>query len=483
MELSNLVRFRGSFGGAWGGLGGGVLALSVLLLGASGCHNGAAGGRHSDAAVDNAPEVSQHLPPPDANCPADAAGGGPCPINFCGTPQAVSVLVAGQTAQLGADAICTPGYVCIPDGPTAAGNALQLRCVQPFAPATAFGAACATTGATSRCKSDALCIESADVPGQPFCSALCRADADCEAGAYCLEHKTTVPGSYVNLGYCTPRSKISATVCTREADCPAAQGCVAYGARSNLTVCKVGGAKSMGAACTAPAECRSGQCFDREFHAGVNRSFCSGACSKSSDCGADQRCARIVLDANGTPADPRDDLVVGLCQSLFVSVAAAGCQADADCTTGETCSTKYGLCYTTGVATGAPCAIDQDCALGAVCTTTFRGGYCQTFGCAPGAAAGGVDSCPGTNSTCAQRGGDVPLSTCYEGCRQSGDCSRFKDNYVCEMPDGTPSVGTSAGDAGAGDAGSDADASDAAGEGGADAGATPLSLCLYNQGV
>jgi hypothetical protein len=403
----------------------------------------------------------------------------------------VSALSVGQTAELGADAICTPGYVCVPDGPTASGDALQLRCVQPFVPTTELGAACAKTGATSRCKSDALCIESADAPGQPFCSALCRADADCPTGAYCLEHKSALPkGSYVNLGYCTPKSKITATACTREADCPADQGCVAYGARSNLLVCKkVGGAKSMGAMCMDPTECRSGQCFDREFHVAANRSFCSGGCSKSSDCGADQRCARVVLDNNNTPADPRDDLVVGLCQSLFVPVAAAGCQADADCANaGDTCSTKYGLCFTTGAATGAPCTIDQECALGAVCSSgpRFPDGYCQSFGCALGAAAGSADSCPGSTATCLQRGSDDPLNACYEGCRQSGDCSRFKKNYVCEVSQtgagastsdagmSTPDADASTPDASASQTDADASMSDAG---------TSLSICIYNLGV
>jgi hypothetical protein len=490
----------------------------AVLAACPGCHNGAAGGRAGDSGVDNAPEVVVKLPPPDASCPADAAGGGACPINFCGAPKVVSALALGELAQLGADALCTPGDVCVPDVATASGDALLLRCVEPFTPSIQFGAACTKgTGVTNRCKNDALCIEAPGAPGQPFCSALCRADADCPTDAYCFEYKSaTLPkGSYVNLGFCTPKAKIAGAICAREADCAADAGCVSAGMRTNLLTCqKVGGTKSMGAGCATGAECRSGQCSDRAFHANANRSSCSGPCGKSSDCGADQRCALVVLGNNGTPADPRDDLVAGLCQSLFVPIADDGCKADTACTGvahgGTTCATKYGLCYTAGAPTGAPCAADAECELGAVCTTNqaYPGGYCQTVGCAPGAAAGSADSCPGAHPTCAQRGSDRPLHACYEGCTRSTDCSRYQQSYVCEMADGTP-VSTApnltdggATDAGASDAaGSDAGASDAdAGARDADAASStdaassgdgpasgaetgPLSLCLYNQGV
>jgi len=453
MEVSNFVG-----GGRFAAVRWAALAALAAPLAGSGCHGGAAGGRRSDGPVDAEAEVVQKLPPPDADCPADAMGGGPCPVNFCGAPKSVGALGVGQVAELGADAICTPGYACVPDAATASGDALQLSCVQALAAAKEFGAACAKgAGAANRCRNDALCIEADAAPGQPFCSALCRADADCPTDAYCLEYKSaTLPkGSYVNLGFCTPKAKIAGKACARESDCAADQGCVGTGARTNLLTCqKAGGAKSLGEACTDAAQCRSGQCFDRAFHVAVNRAFCSGICAKSSDCGADQRCARVVLGNNGTPADPRDDVVVGLCQSLFVPVAGDGCQADAGCTAGgaDTCATKYGLCYKAGAPSGAPCTADQGCELGAVCVTDrFPGGYCQTFGCAVGAAVGAVDSCPGANAACAQRGGDQPLRSCYEGCAKSGDCSRFQESYQCEAA--TPDAGA------------------------------PLSICIFDRGV
>ncbi len=483
MALSNFVRARG----------GGALLFSSLVslvsgLGMiAGCHNGAAGGRSSDAGMDAAVEVMVKLPPPDADCPADAAGGGgQCPLNFCGTPESVAALGAGEVAQLGADAVCTPGYICVPDVATATGDALMLRCVQPLAASAAFGAACTKgAGTASRCTNDALCVEAAAAPGQPFCSSLCRSDGDCAKDAYCLESKSAAlpNGSYVNLGYCTPKSKIAGTACLRESDCPADQGCVGYGGRTSLQTCqRLGGTKSTGEACTASSDCRSGQCYDRDFHADANRSFCAALCGKSSDCGADQRCARIVLSNNGTTADPRDDLVVGICQTLFVPVAASGCQTNADCATNgaDTCSVKYGLCYKAGAASGAPCAADVGCELGGVCSTgpRFPGGYCQTFGCAPGAAAGSVDSCPGANATCVQRGSDDPINACYEGCVSSGGCSRVLQSFACEAP-AILTVGSDGG------ASTDGGATDAASDGSGaspEAGQLP-SICIFDQGA
>ena len=476
----------------------GVGAVLCLLVATGfGCHNGTAGGRRSDAGMDTSLEPMPKLPPPDADCPTDAAGGnGICPLNFCGAPKSVAALANGETAQLGADAICTPGFVCVPDVATAGGTALQLRCVSPLATAAPFGAACTKgAGTASRCSNDALCIDAAGTTGMPFCSSLCRTDVDCPTDSYCLESKSAnLPnGSYVNLGYCTPKAKIAGTACSREADCAANQGCVSAGARTHLLTCQAtGGNKSTGDMCMNGTECRSGHCYDRDFHENPDHGYCAATCGKSSDCGADQRCARIVLNNNGTPTDPRDDLVVGVCQSLFVSTG--GCKQDSDCTANgaDTCSKKYGLCYKAGAASGAPCTADVGCDLGAVCTTgaRFPGGYCQTFGCAPNAAAGSVDSCPGAHPTCVQRGSDEPINACYEGCVKSGDCSRVAQLYACEAPS-TLSTGKDAGaaadaassDGGANDAaGTSTDAADAGTD--AEAGATqPSSICIFDQGV
>jgi hypothetical protein len=432
----------------------------VVALGAGGlgCHAGAAGGHDFDAAVEVAPEVSEKLPRPDASCPLDAAGGGPCPVNFCGDPQSAATLAVNKRADVGADALCTPGYACVPDGPTDMGRALQLRCVAPLAGAVAFGAACATgAGAASRCKNDALCVESADAPGAKFCSQLCRADADCPEQSFCVEHASDkLPnGSFVNLGLCTPKARITGKACVAEAECGAGEGCVSYGSRTSLLVCRdLGGTKSLGEACSSAAECRSGECLDRDNNpppppgvvvaaADLTRTFCAGRCRKNSDCGADQRCVRFVVNNNGTIDDATDDVVTGYCRSLFVPKLASACTNNGACTKGgDTCDPKYGVCYKAGAVTGAPCASALDCELGAVCTTGqfYMGGYCQTFGCAAGAAAG-PDACSGAASTCSQRASDAPLDACYEGCSKTRGCSRAAESYGCSPVDqaqGTP---------------------------------------------
>jgi hypothetical protein len=222
--------------------------------------------------------------------------------------------------------------------------------------------------------------------------------------------------------------------------CPAGQGCVLYGARTSLKICRAGGAKSAGTACTAGSECRSGECYDRDFHVsgGTNRAFCSAACQVNTDCGPDQGCVRLVVGNNGSIDDPTDDLVVGYCRTLFVPLVVNACETDAACVLhqdgSDTCDVAHGLCYRKAAVPGSACTGDPACSLDGVCSMgpRFEGGYCQTFGCDP-AATSGANACPGTNSFCGQRGGpDEPISSCYEKCQPGTACSRSTVGYRCE---------------------------------------------------
>jgi hypothetical protein len=422
--------------------------LLVLPVALTGCRSDVAGGKPGQDAggVDRPPDV----PRPDAICPADAAGGGECPLNFCN--QAKVGLSSNQFPQSGADSLCG-GRTCTVGPELATGDGFQLVCVNPMAAALAFGTACSPDPAMGmRCADDSLCITSPDFPADPFCSRMCRNDADCPTNAYCVEHQAPAltDGRHPIIGMCTPKSKIAGTPCLREAMCQPGQGCVLYGARSSLKICHTGGTKSVGTACTAAAECRSGECYDRDFHVsgGQNRAFCSSACQVNSDCGPDQGCVRLVVGNNGTGDDPLDDLVVGYCRTLFVPLAATACTSDAGCVArqdgSDTCDTTHGLCYRKAAVPGSACTRETDCPVGADCSVgpRFEGGYCQTWGCDP-AATSGVDACPGTTSTCAQRGGpDEPISACYEGCVAGGACSRASVGYTCESvaPSVPPSV-------------------------------------------
>jgi hypothetical protein len=391
--------------------------------------------------------------PVDYYCPADAMGGGVCPINFCGTLQTTSSLAQNAYGQSGADSICNGGRVCVVGAPVPAGDAFQLTCVAPVSGALAYGAPCSTSAPAMHCADDTLCIASPDFPSQPFCSTMCRNDADCPASSSCLEYQTvTAPdGSAAKVGYCTPSSKIAATPCARERDCPAGQGCVPEGTRTALTVCKTaaaGATKTVGQACSGNADCLSGACFDRLFrvNGGNNKTFCSSVCAVNSDCGPDQMCARLVQNNNGTLSDPTDDVVAGECQTLFTPIGASGCGVDADCVAmangSDSCDAVHGLCYNKAAVPGVACTADTGCMLGGVCSTgsRFPGGYCQTFGCAPNPTGStpAVDLCLGTGSACAQRGGpDAPLHACYDGCQLGSDAGPlmcFRSGYACSSP-------------------------------------------------
>jgi hypothetical protein len=401
-----------------------------------------------DAGVDHPRDATVF----DAYCPTDAMGGGVCPINFCGQLETIAATPSSSYAQSGADTLCNSGRICVVGEPVATGDAFRLDCVAPTAGALPYGAACSPNPADGqRCASDSLCVAAADFPAQPFCSTMCRNDADCPTGSRCFEHTTAAApnGSPARVGMCTPAAKIAATPCARESDCPAGQGCMPAGGRTALYTCQAStGTKTVGQACAAASECRSGACFDRQFAlpGGGNRTYCASACTVNSDCGPDQTCARLVQNNNGTASDPTDDVVVGICQTLFVPHGAAGCDPSS-CAVSvaggvAACDTTHGLCYNSAAVPGTACATDADCQLGGVCSkgVRFPRGYCQTFGCSPAAAPGSADACAGAGSVCAQRGGpDAPLSACYDGCKLGSDagadmCLRSAEGYFCDVP-------------------------------------------------
>jgi hypothetical protein len=429
--------------------------LSLLLLTAlSACRSPVASGVPTDAGMEARPGDTGPAPF-DAYCAPDAMGGGVCAINFCN--QIKVSLPQNEFPQSGADAICNMGRVCVVGPELAAGDGYQLVCAQPNAGALPFGATCSPDPAAGmRCAADSLCIAYRDFPAAFFCSRLCRNDADCPTDSHgqsrCLEYPTPplTNGSAANVGMCTSMAVIRGTPCLRERDCdanggsrPTGEGCMLFGQRTELRTCKAGGAKSLGTACGGHAECRSGECYDRDFHVngGGNRTYCSSACLVNSDCGPDQTCSRLVVSNNGTLDNPLDDVVSGYCRSMFPPLATGACQTDANCVArqngSDTCDTAHGLCYRAAAVPGTACTADTGCPLDGVCSMgpRFPNGYCQTFGCGLTATTG-RDSCPGTNSVCAQRGGpDEPIASCYEACQSGGNtCSRAAaDNYTCQV--------------------------------------------------
>jgi hypothetical protein len=428
----------------------GLLLVVATTVGA--CRSSSPGGRPTDGGPKDGP-VDSGPPKVDAYCPADAMGGGQCPINFCGQVKIPSALPQNEVPTSGADTLCNAGRVCVVGSPLATNDGFQLVC-QPPTGTAAFGAACTPGG--GQCAAESLCVASPDFPQEPFCSAMCRNDADCPAGtgtdgpARCINYQTQATladgTTRATIGMCTPAKKIKGTPCLREADCTASEGCVFYAGRTGLRVCRAtGGTKAMGTACASNAECRSGECYDREGtqNGGTNRTFCSGPCVHNSDCSADQRCARLVVSNNGTPTDPLDDVVSGYCQTLFPPALNQGCQDDANCVArqdgSDTCDVTHGLCYKKTAAPGSACTRDTECMFGGTCSMgpRFSGGYCQTFGCDQTKSTG-IDACP-AGSVCGTRGGpDEPIGACYEACtppmpeRAAMPCSRAAAHYTCE---------------------------------------------------
>ncbi|HET6151076.1 MAG TPA: hypothetical protein VFH68_26305 [Polyangia bacterium] len=401
------------------------------------------GGRDAAAATDGGPSF-------DADCSDGGGGSALCPITSCGYIKSVATLGLTETARSGADGVCNQGRSCVAVEVTPAGDAISLTCVAPRAGGLDYGMACSTDAASAqRCKDDSLCVDAPGTTGAPFCTRLCRIDADCPSGSACLEYRHPLPNtSHALVGQCTPIGKLPDPICTAESACPAGQGCLRAGDRTLVRTCQaVTGARSLGDGCTASSQCRSGECLDREFRlpGSATRTFCSGPCLRNSDCGADQRCVAKVLGNNGTISDPLDDVVVGYCRSLFASPTSVVCQNDTECATaglgGDTCHPTYGICYKASAVVGAACAHDEGCGLGGACAMgpTFAGGACVMEGCAPGGGATGTDVCPGAQSVCSQRASDEPLSRCYEGCSTQGGCSRNAQSYFCApAKDGQP---------------------------------------------
>ena len=113
---------------------------------------------------------------------------------------------------------------------------------------------------------------------------LCRNDADCPSQARCLEYQTpALPTDGARMV-----GHVHAGVEDRRHGLPA-RGRLSGGAGLRALRRAHQPARSAGAGgtevarhgCTGAAECRSGECYDRDFHVsgGQNRAFCSGACA------------------------------------------------------------------------------------------------------------------------------------------------------------------------------------------------------------
>jgi hypothetical protein len=399
-------------------------------------------------------------PPPFSSVEGGAVSAMPpsgiCLGRFCGEVRSQADLLPGQVTRQGADKLCPTGEICAPTlARGATGDILYLSCVPPLPGARAFGQPCSPDPAAGmRCADDALCVERG---GTRFCGMLCRADADCPSGSFCIDDYRSAPlpnGTTALLGLCTPEALVPGKVCTSERDCAGGmqQACKPAGGRTNRMLCQNAvGPKTVGMACAAGTECVSGECFDRDLNppSGANRTSCTAYCRKNSDCGQEQICYRLVWNSTTTPEDPGDDTVHGYCRPL-ATPPRQGCTMDSDCATrtavdeigGDACDVALGTCYTRGARIGSACMYRADCPIGAYCQLRdprFESGACLSYGCDP-ASTNAADACP-AGSVCKRRGTDTPLYSCYESCPADLVCPRLAEGYVCQaiiagdMPD------------------------------------------------
>ncbi len=148
----------------------------------------------------------------------------------------------------------------------------------PLARGTRAAASAATT---TRCASRR---PAPNPSGALFCTTLCRMDADCPSGSACLEYQQPLPNnSYAMVGECTPVSMlIPARSARRRAPARRGRGACSSARARPCAPARPAAPSRWGNACTAPAQCRSGECYDRNFSVGstANRALCSGVCAQ-----------------------------------------------------------------------------------------------------------------------------------------------------------------------------------------------------------
>ena len=257
-------------------------------------------------------------------CPADAMGGGECPINFCGTLKRPSALPMNQVRRAPTP-ICNQGRSCVVGAELPSGDGFaDLR--RPARGALAFGAACSPrsgAGAALR-RRDSLCVASR---GASFCSRLCRNGAAARWTRRGARSRSSYPTRALADGIARggrdvhPEGRHRRVFpCERESECPAGRAARAVRPPHLDARLPAGGRGQVArrGVHAGNAECRSGECYDQGFNAHGAQRTRSGACGVNSDCSADPRCTRLVVGNNGTPDDPlEDDLVSGYCQTLF----------------------------------------------------------------------------------------------------------------------------------------------------------------------
>lgn len=250
----------------------------------------------------------------------------------------------------------------------------------------------------------------------------------CERGDYCqVEDEVPTFGS-VYCGTCAARAAVGAS-------CNAAQPCIEE-ARCVDGRCAL--PLEAGAFCTAPNECRYGECDDNECGADPRMGepvadVLGRACTSNDDCGAQAAlfcsygvCARLPDEGERCSAD---ECRLGL-YCLAEHCVALGCNIDVGepcetwCTTGECVA---GVCEPAPDQVGAPCTLQ--CAGGLTCIS----GTCERVDRSNGAACDWNSDCHSWHcerdvSEFCNRDEGCSIPTCGK----CGTCAPMPTNAACE---------------------------------------------------
>ena len=284
-------------------------------------------------------------------------GGGVCPINFCGTLQTANALRRQRRyGQSGADSICNSGRVCVVGPPVPPGNAFQLDLRRADAGALAFGAACSTSRPRGCAARTTRSASPRPISPASRSAARCAATTPtARASSSCLEYPTaTAPdGSTAKVGYCTPSSKIAATSCARESDCPPGAG-VRLRRDADLADRLQGDAaapRRSGQACASTADCLQRRLLRPQVHAQRRQQpdllLVGLRGQQRLRPGSDVRAAGPEQQRHAVRPDRRRG--GRRVPDAVHPVGASGCGIDSDCVGlangSDTCDATHGLCY------------------------------------------------------------------------------------------------------------------------------------------
>lgn len=184
------------------------------------------------------------------------------------------------------DLDCMCRQICRPFANPTNPARLQPVCAAPPNPGGATGGAPCTSNdqcATGQCLGSS---------GNLWCYSICVSDRDCQSGRKCypnyVSFTTSPPGAatvtYDSTSACAPDIGSFAT-CTNDASCPSSEFCAPWPNATKTAwefhCLRAVGTTAAGAACTADAQCRSGQCLK---DGSGNPVGCFGVCAAASDC-------------------------------------------------------------------------------------------------------------------------------------------------------------------------------------------------------